>query len=567
MTSLTINNPRTLAGEAHGSAVLADTTDDFGDDTLFEFVAEPFSEEALEASLATTEMEYASLFSELKAMDLDIGFDLDWHQNPVSGGLVNISNETSSAEPATVDVSLAAAINPKEFLIAQAEDTYDTFVTVEDLNVNYQAIEEFGVETSYYPFKNCFTDFAYEKTPDSDNEPNDHGWGNGPNLRFTKPEDRLATPKKEKFTRPEQALLASALSLKRAKSPVSKKLNAHKVSKVPKTNKKTVDIPSYYPIMTSMDVERAYLSFDFRSISLVSPRGSVNLKWLLNSTTSKDLLEDRLFYRVCLLVLNDLADESKFPMNIKPVELPTVGRKKRTKAETPSAKRIQSILARHKECTPADLSWLVRVDSNNLNIDHFANDPHFNPGDWVYCQSSDIESILHFRCYDIKRSSNWSHNAYDPRVRRILKADLQLLFHALVTNRSEYYLRLLRSFVFKRTEALCPYCEYHADHNNNNDLDFYFHRLSDSDYLHHMLKHHGVHACGLTVPQPDIVYHEDDNCWYAACKECPEHLKLKDFLVRGKQWDHQYLNFLRHVDQCHKKTKILRIEPTPPSFQ
>lgn len=95
-------------------------------------------------------------------------------------------------------------------------------------------------------------------------------------------------------------------------------------------------------------------------------------------------------------------------------------------------------------------------------------------------------------------------------------------------------------------EAMCPYCSL-INVEDVNPTDKYFFSRNNSEYLHHVSKHHGVFSDGTEHPLPTVVKNFKTGKLSAYCNECDMLIKIKDFNTRtGKPFD-EFLSYFRHV--------------------
>lgn len=253
---------------------------------------------------------------------------------------------------------------------------------------------------------------------------------------------------------------------------------------------------------------------------------------------------------------------TNLPPGIPSVATVKPPRKERVKAEVPSPTKIATTKSLYASAQGPLLDWLVRILPNNIDISFFSSLP---PSEWVYVTPSGITSLLdmsislvpHSKLSPIacRGTSEVQGELYEPRVKRVRRSDLQLLQYCKTKGLSDTICKVVEKALYKNSESLCPYCEVENYKANANGLGFYFHKMSNSDYLHHLLKHHGVFSNSTEVPIPRVG--TSKGSWSAFCPYCGIECKMKHYGVRFKEGEHHFLSLLRHCDAAHKQGKNL----------
>lgn len=121
---------------------------------------------------------------------------------------------------------------------------------------------------------------------------------------------------------------------------------------------------------------------------------------------------------------------------------------------------------------------------------------------------------------------------------------------------ADYYQSLVKREGFNKEgilirEALCPYCPVNFD-----NLNLCFYNLAGSNYLHHVVKNHGVWSTGKEMPPP--VLYETNLGTFITCGFCNHHPKMKfksDISERDRIIDSQFVGYYRHIMQYHNITQ------------
>lgn len=173
---------------------------------------------------------------------------------------------------------------------------------------------------------------------------------------------------------------------------------------------------------------------------------------------------------------------------------------------------------------------------------------------WVYYDN--INEQPHFNLNNAKlpfRYCDQIANYYEPFIIREKRKDGRRLTKEEKRVRSDRRRKgKSKDDSFFQIEALCPYCPIKFD--NVNKFDDYFYGRNDSDYLHHVTKHHGVYSDGSEHALPDLVVLDDRGRFYAHCEECEELVKIKD--PTGEEIvGNRFLGYLRHCLKHRNRCK------------
>lgn len=173
---------------------------------------------------------------------------------------------------------------------------------------------------------------------------------------------------------------------------------------------------------------------------------------------------------------------------------------------------------------------------------------------WVYYDN--INEQPHFALTNAKlpfRYCNQVANYYEPFIIREKRKDGRILTKEEKRARSDRRSRgKSKDDSLFHIEALCPYCPIKFD--NVNKFDDYFYGRNDSDYLHHVTKHHGVYSDGSEHALPDLVLLDGRGRFYAHCEECEELVKIKD--PTGEEIvGNRFLGYLRHCLKHRNRCK------------
>lgn len=173
---------------------------------------------------------------------------------------------------------------------------------------------------------------------------------------------------------------------------------------------------------------------------------------------------------------------------------------------------------------------------------------------WVYYDN--INEQPHFALTNSKlplRYCGQIANYYEPFIIREKRKDGRKLTKEEKRARSERRSRgKSKDDSLFHIEALCPYCPIKFD--NVNKFDDYFYGRNDSDYLHHVTKHHGVYSDGSEQALPDVVVLDDRGRYYAHCEECELLIKIKN--PTGEEIvGNRFLGYLRHCLKHRNRCK------------
>lgn len=318
--------------------------------------------------------------------------------------------------------------------------------------------------------------------------------------------------------------------------------------------------------------------FNYNSHSFKSFDSALDLTPILNFP-SLEKLQDELFDRLTIHYNIEFNSGriKELPPSIPLMKtIPKPERKERVKAEIPTMNKIKETIKIYNindiQSNEAKLHWLIRLIPNNIKFEFFQNltiNGISNDNKWIYINPNDMQCIIDMNLI-IAAVNNSNLNPikfrgtkyiegelYEPRVKRIRLIDLQLLYYCKITKADQFIIKLIEKSIFKNSESLCPYCEVSNFKNNSNGLNYYFHKMSNSDYLHHLFKHHAVFSNNQEIHIPNVKFSNDLNNWVAICPYCDVDFKMKDYKVDGKEFEHQYLNILRHCDSKHKQGKNL----------
>lgn len=183
-------------------------------------------------------------------------------------------------------------------------------------------------------------------------------------------------------------------------------------------------------------------------------------------------------------------------------------------------------------------------------------------GDWLYFQNLQGQPMLSLWRKELPmRHCKQIGNFYEPYIIRERRKDGKLMtleeIELRIRSHKEESKRKDDSTYY--VEALCPYCFIDREHvvkrmksavrpNTVAAIDDYFYGRNNSEYLHHVTKHHGVYSDGTEHDLPKLVIADKKGRYFTYCELCNEIIKIKKIANNDDNFvsSHKFLSYLRH---------------------
>lgn len=252
--------------------------------------------------------------------------------------------------------------------------------------------------------------------------------------------------------------------------------------------------------------------------------------------------------------LNKISGFEKFPAinegSLKIVKMKMNGEKiiqflKDTKNKHPTARVLKTDEWFH--------NYVKHVIPNDILFEDIVakfQNKELEPGEWVYFPN--ILGQPHLSCSLRKRlplrCGGQIANFYEPFLLREKRKDGKKM--TIEEKRERQHLRMnglhdKSSKLHYIIEAMCPYCSLYG-----NNFDHIFFGRFNSEYLHHVTKHHAVGSAGVEMPLPSLVaLGIEQKNFFALCSYCDDVITIKDPLDLNSK--NPFLNYLRHVKHIH----------------
>ena len=188
-----------------------------------------------------------------------------------------------------------------------------------------------------------------------------------------------------------------------------------------------------------------------------------------------------------------------------------------------------------------------QLPNNIQNVNILLN--KFNDSDWkYYCNYIDQPH------YEINNKSlplrycKQIGNFYEPFIIRERRKDgYEYTREEILNRKKRYKIGKNKDDCNYIVEAMCPYCP--IINNLDNSINDYFYGRNDSEYLHHITKHHGVYSDGTEHPLPKLIVYDNNFKYFAYC-ECGELTKIKKLGDNNNNNTgtngNKFLSYLRH---------------------
>lgn len=203
------------------------------------------------------------------------------------------------------------------------------------------------------------------------------------------------------------------------------------------------------------------------------------------------------------------------------------------------------------------LEYFIHNLSNNCNnISKFKEffDIKEYSNEWVYYENKFDQPMFQIGNGKLPlRFCNQLGNFYEPFILRERRKDKYLMKNGECFKRFKRHLQIENFTSFDdnsyEVEAMCPYCPINTEELSMNvtNLNNYFFGRNNSEYLHHITKHHGIYSNGNEQKLPLFVIKDHNKKYKAYCQDCKRLIRIKSLENNALSCSsNKFLTFLRH---------------------